>query len=134
MGFGNVTPPPQGAKSFAEDDASAVLASPPSFSVFPRRKRLSRAAFPSALAKGRRISSPHFVAVIPKETSGYAIIVPKKVSRLSVTRHRIKRRVLEALHTLPLPPALILFPKSPVAHMTHKEVVVELIGLLSKIQ
>lgn len=112
----------------------AVLGSPSSSSVFPRRKRLSRAAFPRTLSTGRRVSSPHFVAVIPKETGGYAVIVPKKVARLSVTRHRIKRRVLEALRTLPLlPPALILFPKPPVAHMTHKDVCMELTDLLSKI-
>lgn len=72
--------------------------------------------------------------VFSKETGGYAVIVPKKVARLSVTRHRIKRRVLEALRTLSLPlPTLILFPKPSVAHMTHREVCGELTGLFSKI-
>ena len=61
-------------------------------------------------------------------------MVSKKAARLSVARHQIKRRVLEALRILPLPPhALILFPKPSVAGMTYKEVSTELAELLSKI-
>ncbi len=102
--------------------------------MFPQSKRLSRTAFPSAL-KGRRVSSPHLSAVFSKETAGYAVVVSKKVAKLSVTRHKIKRRVLEALRTLPLPSlALILFPKVSVAQMTYQEVREELEGLLSKIR
>lgn len=113
----------------------AVLGLQSSFPVFPRKKRLPRVAFPPALRRGQRISSPNFVAILSKESSGYAVVVPKKIARLSVTRHRIKRRVLEALRTTPLPSsALILFPKQSVAHLTHKEAVVELTGLLSKVR
>ena len=76
--------------------------------VFPRAKRLSRATLPVVLAKGKRLSSEHFGIVFSEIEEGCAVVVSKKVARLSVTRHRIKRRVLEALRTLPLPSALVV--------------------------
>jgi len=89
--------------------------------------------FPAVLKTGRRVSSTHFMAVFSEEALGYAVVVSKKVARLSVTRHRIKRQVFEALRTLPLPKSLILFPQSTTASMTYQDVQAELIGLLSKI-
>jgi ribonuclease P protein component len=103
--------------------------------VFPARKRLSRNDFPAALAAGRRVASPHFKAVISAKTTGYAVVIPKKVARLSVTRHRIKRQVLSALRSFPeLPPSLILFPQSSVALMNYRDIETELAGILSKIR
>ena len=90
--------------------------------------------FPATLAAGRRLSSPHFSAAVSEETKGYAVVVPKKVARLSVTRHRIKRRTLEALRTLPLPKALILFPKASVLTLDFPSIRAELAELLSKIR
>ena len=101
--------------------------------MFSRRERLSRAAFPTALSTGRRFSSTNFSVVLPKESRGYAVVVSKKVARLSVTRHLIKRRVLEALRTLPLPSSIIVFPKTAVSRMSYQDVKVELATLLSKI-
>lgn len=103
-------------------------------SVFPRQERLARAAFPTLFAGGRRFSSAHFTALASEEGKGYAVVVSKKVARLSVTRHRIKRRVLEALRAIPLPRSLILFPKSPVNSMSSQDIQNELTGLLSKIR
>jgi ribonuclease P protein component len=100
--------------------------------VFSRRTRFPRAAFPSALKSGRRLSSAHFSAVLPEEGKGYAVVVSKKVARLSVTRHRIKRRVLMALRTLPLPPALIIFPKASADSVSYQDIQAELAVLLSK--
>ncbi|OGG90173.1 hypothetical protein A3G12_03335 [Candidatus Kaiserbacteria bacterium RIFCSPLOWO2_12_FULL_54_10] len=100
-------------------------------SVFSRRQRLSRTAFPSAL-KGRRLSSANFSAVIPTNTNGYAVVVSKKVSHLSVTRHRIKRRTLSALRSLPsLPPSLILYPRASALNTGYDELRRELTELLS---
>jgi ribonuclease P protein component len=89
--------------------------------------------FAVALAGGRRFSSAHFTAIIPKEAKGYAVVVSKKVARLSVARHRIKRRTLEALRATPLPESLILFPKSSVLDMSYQQTRIELAELLSKI-
>lgn len=102
--------------------------------MFPRRERLSRAVFPTALSTGRRFSSQNLSVIFPKESKGYAVIVSKKTARLAVTRHLIKRRVLAALRTLPLPPSLIIFPKSSVSGMQYQDVKLELANLLSKIR
>ena len=90
--------------------------------------------FPATLSTGRRLSSPHFTAAVSGEMRGYAVVVPKKVARLSVTRHRIKRRTLEALRGLTPPKALILFPKASVLTQDFPSIRTELAELLSKIR
>ncbi|MBI4088925.1 ribonuclease P protein component [Candidatus Kaiserbacteria bacterium] len=103
--------------------------------MFPRHKRLEKKSFPDALALGKRTSSPHFKVIIPTAAKGYSVVVPKKVARLSVTRHRIKRRTLSILRTIDkLPPALILFPQSSVAQMSYQNIKDEILGLLSKLR
>ncbi len=62
--------------------------------------------------------------------SGYTIIVPKKVVRLSVTRHRIKRRVRAALRDLPNPLAAAIFPQASVKDMEYDAMKSELQKLL----
>ena len=101
--------------------------------VFPRRARLSRSHFPAALS-GRRLSSAHFSVVVPTAARGYAVVVPKKVARLSAQRHRLKRVVLAALRMLPLPPALVVFPRASALQMNFTDLHAELAGLLSKIR
>jgi len=101
--------------------------------VFSRRERLNREIFPSIIKNGRRLSSPHFSAIFSSEAKGYAVVISKKVARLSVTRHRIKRRIFAALRTLPLPPALIIFPKSSASSVSYEDIKVEIKQLLSTI-
>jgi len=101
--------------------------------VFTRRKRLSREAFPTVLRGGRRVSSAHFTLVASREADGYAVVVSKKAARLSVTRHKLKRRALAALRTLPLPRSLIVMPKSSAAELSYAETQEELGGLLLKL-
>lgn len=100
--------------------------------MFKRRKRLSREAFPAVLRCGRRLSSAHFTLAASSEAEGYAVVVSKKVARLSVARHKMKRRVLAALRTLSLPRALIVMPKSSVAGLSYASVRDELAALLLK--
>lgn len=65
--------------------------------------------------------------------SGYAVVIAKKTMKLSVDRHRIKRRVFAALTTLPLPPpSLIVFPKASAAHLKSEEMRSELAILIAK--
>lgn len=71
---------------------------------------------------------------IPEDVRGYAVVVPKKAVRLSVARHTVKRRVLEALRTLPLPPALIVYPRASAAALSYAETRAELAALLSKFE
>jgi len=100
--------------------------------VFARTKRLPRAAFPAALLKGRRVSSEHFTVVFPETVQGYAVVISKKTARLSVTRHRIKRRVYAALRTLNLPKSLIVFPRSSADSVSFQDMKAELAELISK--
>jgi ribonuclease P protein component len=89
--------------------------------------------FPAVLSAGRRLSSPHFTLIFSKEAKGYAVVVSKKVARLSVTRHRIKRQVLTALRTLALPSSLVVFPKSSASSVSYQDIRAEIAGVLSKI-
>ena len=105
--------------------------------MFPRRKRLSRAEFPAAIRGGRRFTTINLIAIVPEKTIGYAVVVSKKTARLSVTRHKIKRLVWEALRgaetSVSLPPALILLPKSTTKEISHRGLKEEMEELLSKI-
>ncbi len=65
---------------------------------------------------------------------GYAVIVSKKTARLSVTRHRLKRRVQAALRSLDLPPALVVYPRSSVLTLPFSELQAELRELVRKIR
>jgi len=71
------------------------------------------------------------MVVLPEEARGYAVIIPKKVVRLSAARHALKRRVLEALRTFPLPPALIVFPRASASSVNYQDLRAELSSLLS---
>ena len=108
--------------------------------MFPHKKRFPRALFPLALATGRRFSSPHFTVIVPKRgilpvgEQGYAVVVPKKIARLSVTRHRMKRQILEVLHTLRLPPACIVFSRSSLNGVHYPDIEKELTNLFSDIK
>ena len=78
------------------------------------------------------MSSEHLSVIIPAEGRGYAVVVSKKAARLSVTRHRIKRRVFAALRTLELPRALIVFPRASASSVSYQDIQTELFNLLSQ--
>lgn len=82
---------------------------------------------------GKRLFSDHFTAIIPSDGTGYAVVVSKKIARLSVTRHRIKRQVFEALKILNPPKSIILVPKASVIQLNYTQIKADLSELLSKI-
>jgi len=86
------------------------------------------------LKTSRRLSSAHFLVLCPEGVRGYAVVIPKKVVRLSSARHRLKRQILEALRALPLPPALIVFPRSSVSGVHYQDIAKELSDLISQIR
>lgn len=105
--------------------------------MFPRRQRLSRAAFPTAAkaqggTKGR-VHTPHFAFSASGEAEGYAVVVAKGVARLSVTRHRLKRQVSAALRSLRLPPALIVYARTGAPKLSYAEIKAELEAGIGKI-
>ena len=100
--------------------------------MFPRSKRLSRANFPTP-SRGRRFSSEHFSITLPLQGEGYAVVIPKKIYRLSVTRHRLKRRINAILRTKKLPLAAVVYPKASAAILAFKEMENELSSLIDRI-
>ena len=64
-------------------------------------------------------------------TPAYAVVVSKKTAPLSVTRHRIKRRVLGALGKIGPNYAVILYPRATVLEIEYDDLHKELIKLLS---
>lgn len=67
--------------------------------MLPRRSRLSRPGFPGRIGASRARGAHFLVSLtktLPKE-GGAAAIVSKKVARLSVSRHRLKRRMLAVM-------------------------------------
>ena len=59
--------------------------------------RLSRAHF-APTGPEKRVASPHFsLSVREAEKGGCAVVIGKKVAKLSVSRHLLRRRVLSLL-------------------------------------
>ncbi len=73
-----------------------------------------------------------------KYSGKYSVIIPKKVAKLSVTRHLIKRRTLEALKVVLLDQkidqSIILFPSKMVATLPYTELGSELKEMFLKIK
>lgn len=62
--------------------------------MLPRPERLTRATF-GTVATGKRAISAHFSVTYAKSDEGRAAaVVSKKIARLSVERHALKRRIL----------------------------------------
>ena len=101
--------------------------------MFSRPERLPRADFPTALRAKKRLSSANFLIIVPEGVRGYAVVIPKKVVRLSAARHRLKRQILEVLRALPLPASLVVFPRSGASSVNYEDMQAELKTLLSKI-
>jgi ribonuclease P protein component len=70
--------------------------------MIPRRTKLSRQDLAGFRPK-TRVESPHFSVSLGSEEGpkGFAIVVSKKVARLSVSRHLLKRRIASMLRELP---------------------------------
>jgi ribonuclease P protein component len=62
--------------------------------MLPRPKRLTRADF-GLVAAGKRAVSAHFSVTATRTSEGKAAaVVSKKIARLSVERHALKRKML----------------------------------------
>lgn len=79
------------------------------------------------------MSSVNFSATVSNKINGYSVVLSKKAAPLSVTRHKIKRRVINALKELSLPRAMVVYPRSAASKMTYQDIKTELKELLSKI-
>lgn len=99
--------------------------------MIPRRLRLSREDIEGFKAQ-KRVGSPHFVVSVGVGT-GAAVIISKKVAKLSVTRHLLKRRTLAAALSYASETALIISLRPGAAALSKNAFVEELTELLQKI-
>lgn len=96
--------------------------------------RLSRAHFaPSGPEK--RVASAHFsLSVRPASKGMGAVVVPKKVARLSVTRHRLKRQIYSVMRPkLNTPGIYIVYARPGSASLPFQTLKEELEGLFTRI-
>jgi ribonuclease P protein component len=65
--------------------------------MLPKSFRLTRQDFPDTRVL-KRVTSPHFsISYGPSLNGGIAVVISKKVARLAVSRHLLKRRILAVL-------------------------------------
>lgn len=101
--------------------------------MLPRSKRLPRAAFPGLLRKGKRSETEHFSGIwtTAHPQGGCAVVVSKKVAASSVTRHLVKRRVMDAIASRCLPgAALVIHARPGAAKLPYAALAEELSTLL----
>lgn len=99
-----------------------------------RDMRLSRAHFAPSGPEKRLVSSHFSVSVRPAPaTGGCAVVVAKKVARLSVSRHLLKRRVLSVLRpSCTKDRAIIVYARPGAASLPYTELKDEIESLLAR--
>ncbi|KND46879.1 MAG: ribonuclease P protein component [Parcubacteria bacterium C7867-004] len=100
--------------------------------MLPRKLRLTRAHF-ALHGSEKRVVSPHFsVSVRPTAVSGgCAAVISKKVAKLSVTRHKLKRRILAVMGPwCGESRSLVVYARPGSAELGFDELSQELEGLL----
>lgn len=103
--------------------------------MLPRTRRLQREGFESARSL-RRAASPHFSLSYGKApgAGGAAVVVSKKVAKLAVSRHLLKRRVLSVIAPyVREDEALIVHARPGAAALPFPVLKDELVSLLSDI-
>ncbi len=96
--------------------------------------RLSRAHF-APIGPEKRAASTHFSISIreTKEKGGCAVVVSKKVAKLSVSRHLLKRRVLSILRPYCLSSkAVIVYARPGAGDLDFPALSLELAELLAR--
>lgn len=99
--------------------------------------RLSRAHFvsPASLGPEKRLASAHFSLSLRsvKDTGGCAVVISKKVAKLSVSRHLLKRRVLHIVRPwCSSARVLILYARPGAASLDFPTLSTELTELLTR--
>jgi len=102
--------------------------------MLPRREHLTRRTFP--VVPGARASSTHFSIMASPAAPGHggcAVVVSKKVARLSVSRHLLKRRMLSVMRPWCSPDqALVAYARTGSSSLPFSELAKELSTLLTR--
>ena len=103
--------------------------------MLPRRLRLTRRAF-ALPGHARRAASTHFsVSASPAlSEGGCAVVVSKKVARLSVARHLLKRRILSVMRPWCAGPySVIVYARAGSSNLSFHTLKTELSEILARI-
>ena len=102
--------------------------------MIPHEMRLSRAHF-APLGPETRAASTHFSLSVRSTdgTGGCAAVISKKIAKLSVLRHLLKRRMLSVMKDYcSKNTALIVYARPGAATLPYQELKTELSELLSR--
>ncbi len=101
--------------------------------------RLNSQEVASAMKSGRRASTGLFsLSYIQNNKGKIAVIIPKKVAKTSVLRHKHKRRIMAAVlkyaNIHPLPAAhVVLTLRQDIANLDFKDLCAHIDSILAKI-
>ncbi len=95
-----------------------------------RRNRLARANFSVLLRSGKRLTTQHFYILYSYSIKGYAVVVSKKVSKTSVGRHKLKRRIQSILNNITPSSGYVIFARNGANTLSFLEIKKELDTLL----
>ena len=106
--------------------------------MLPKKLRLSRKDLLGVKSQGKKLSTPHFSAIVyspalPLSRSRFAIVTSTKLSKSAVVRNRLRRRIYDALSTghLALSTDLIIYPKPTMLKLSHDQICTALNSFLS---
>lgn len=103
--------------------------------MLSKAHRLNSGEVSAVMKQGRRASSGlfslHIQHNVPK--GKIAVIIPKKLAKTSVLRHKHKRRVMAALAKQPLPKAHIIFTlRQSISELDFKDLCAHIEAILAK--
>ncbi len=105
--------------------------------MLPRTRRLSTEEFQKAFINGRKFAGKYILVThFPHGPSRVAVVVPKKIEKSSVLRHRMKRRVfgvLERFESIPQGSVILNCKTKQINEISHKDLVQGIIDDLSRI-
>lgn len=106
--------------------------------MFSRKHRIDSRCFDEILKKGKSVYQGVFrLFFIKTQDFKITVVVPKKTTRLSVTRHRIKRRagsLLKKTNNIPTTGNFIVFVQKNISDIKDDTVATELNNLFDKIK
>ena len=100
-----------------------------------KAQRLNSQEVEGAVKKGRRVSTGLFsLHILPSSNKGkVAVIIPKKLAKTSVLRHKHKRRIMAALAKYKLPSVYIIFTlRQDIEKLDFKELCAHIEAILAK--
>ncbi len=96
-------------------------------------RRMGRREVLAVLKSKKQIKSTHFSVIFSDVGVGCAVVVSKKVEKLSVDRNKTKRQVFSIIQNTNIThERLVIFVKSKITNLSYKDIQNELQSLIMK--